>query len=90
MRAREGGQLWITPAGRLRGAFMIVVVIVTAVSGGLQLALLVGLFGTIAGVALNDAGRLRTEVEAMAPGVRTATAGRRRLRPATLALHSRA
>ena len=27
MRAREGGQLWITPAGRLRGAFMIVVVI---------------------------------------------------------------
>ncbi len=38
---------------------MIVVVIVTAVSGGLQLALLLALFGTIAGVALNDAGRAR-------------------------------
>lgn len=61
-----------TPAGRLRvlkrtmmtyAAFMIVLVIVTAVSNGLQLAVLVALFGTIAGVALNDAGRLRIEVE---------------------------
>jgi preprotein translocase subunit SecF len=61
-----------TPAGRLRtlkrtmmtyAAFMIVLVIVTAVSGNLQLALLVALFGTIAGVALYDAGRLRIEVD---------------------------
>lgn len=61
-----------TPAGRLRAlkrtmmtytAFMIVLVIVTAVSNGLQLALLVALFGTIAGVALYDAGRLRIEVD---------------------------
>lgn len=74
MRAREGGQLMAdnTPASRLRAlkrtmmtyaAFMIVLVIVTAVSNGLQLAVLVALFGTIAGVALNDAGRLRIEVE---------------------------
>ncbi len=61
-----------TPAGRLRAlkrtmttytAFVIVLVIVTAVSVDLRLALLVALFGTIAGVALNDAGRLRIEVE---------------------------
>jgi hypothetical protein len=61
-----------TPAGRLLAlkrtmityaAFMVVLVIVTAVSGELQLAGLVGLFGAIAGVALNDAGRLRIEVE---------------------------
>ncbi len=61
-----------TPAGRLHAlkrtmatyaAFVIVLVIVTAVSVDLRLALLVALFGTVAGVALNDAGRLRIEVE---------------------------
>ena len=61
-----------TPAGRLRvlkrtmlsyAAFMIVLVIVTAVSGELRLAVAVALFGTVAGVALNDAGRLRIELD---------------------------
>lgn len=61
-----------TPAGRLRAlkrtmityaSFMIVLVIVTAVSGELRLAGVVALFGTVAGVALNDAARLRIELD---------------------------
>lgn len=61
-----------TPGGRLRAlkrtmttytVFMIVLVIVTAVSGELELAVAVALFGTVAGIALNDAGRLRIELE---------------------------
>ena len=61
-----------TPGGRLRAlkrtmttyaAFMIVLIIVTVVSGELQLAGAVAVFGAVAGVALYDAGRLRIEVD---------------------------
>ena len=59
MRARQGAAQWRMT--HLPAVFVLADVLVAM--GVYVITLIVGLFGAIAGVALNDAGRLRIEVE---------------------------